>query len=386
MSLFRAAFQRTDAEQRSGELPRAFTAAIWRDEVGISLSSAETIDRALTHPTVWRSVNKISGMVVQMPQRAYIGSRLSDPQPSVLRNPSPGFQRRSAWRRAAVTSMLLKGGVYGLTDEIRPDGSAGRVDLIHPDRVSWTERDGWMIDYKPAPPEWPNGSFWQVPLMVMPGSPKGVNPLEYARRTTYAGVAASEFGGNFFRDGAHPTTVVQPEKDPGPDGAKAIKQTIMAATSGTSREPIVLPQSFQWHQIQINPEDSQFIEMMQFSGGQLAGFFGLDPSHVGLPVEGGTMDYSNRENRQQDVLQDAVMQVVVPLDEGMTDLVPNRQDVRTSPEGLLRADLLTRYQSYEVSARVQQLTGQPILSNDEIRELENREPFAADAYPVEGEQ
>jgi len=271
------------------------------------------------------------------------------PRPTVLESPSPAVHRRSAWKRAAVTSMLLKGGVYGMTDEVRRDGSAGRVDLIHPDRVRWSEREGWTIDNKPAPKQWPEGPFWQVPLMVLPGSPKGLNPLEYARRTTYAGLAASEFGGNFFRDGAHPTSVIQPEKDPGPEGARAVKKLVMDATSGTNREPLVLPQSFKWHQLQINPEDSQFIELMQFSGGQLAGFFGLDPSHVGLPVEGGSMDYSNRENRQQDVLQDAVMQVVVPLDEGLSELLPNGLECRAAPEGLLRADLMTRYQSYEVS-------------------------------------
>ena len=97
------------------------------------------------------------------------------------------------------------------------------------------------------------------------------------------------------------------------------------------------------------------------------------------------MDYSNRENRQQDVLQDAVMQVVVPLDEGLSELLPNGLECRAAPEGLLRADLMTRYQSYEVSARVQQMTGKPILSNDEIRALEHREPFADDEYPMEGE-
>lgn len=387
MSLFRSALRR-DVVERS-TLPmgwQQWVDALTVGDTRVSVGNAATIDTALGHPTVWRAVNKIAGMVVQMPQRAYSGTRLAPVQPRVLTDPSFGFQRRSAWRRAAVTSMLLKGGAYGLTDEVRRDGSAGRVDLIHPDRVSWTERDGWMIDNKPAPPEWPNGNFWQVPLMVLPGSPKGVNPLEYARRTTYAGMAASEFGGNFFRDGAHPTVVVQPDKDPGPEGARALKKAVVASTSGTDREPLVLPQSVQWKQIQINPEDSQFIELMQFTGGQVAGFFGLDPSHVGLPVEGGSMDYSNRENRQQDVLQDAVMQVVIPLDEAMTDLLPNSMTAITSPEGLLRADLLTRYQSYEISARVQRDTGLPIITNDEIRALENREPLNPADYLMDGEQ
>lgn len=378
MSLVRRLRGGQDEERGATALPSIASFDDFARIIGggrVSVAGAQTINTALAHPTVWRSVNKIAGMVIQMPTHSRIGTRIVEPQPPVLVDPSPGFQRRSAWRRAAVTSMLLKGGAYGLTDESDSRGAASRVDLIHPDRVEWNEAKGWTIDGKPAPPEWPHGNFWQVPLMVLPGSPKGINPLEYARRTTYAGMAASEFGGNFFRDGAHPTTIIQPEKDPGLEATAALKSRVKSAVSGTDRDPIVLPQSVKWHQIQINPDDSQFIELMQFSGGQLAGFFGLDPSHVGLPVEGGSMDYSNRENRQQDVLQDAVMQVVIPLDEAVTELIPTGQEARTAPEGLLRADLLTRYQSYEISARVEQATGRPIITSDEIRKLENREPL-----------
>lgn len=342
-------------------------------ETSISVSSAGQIDTALRHPTVWRSVNKIAGMVAQMPFHAYNGAKMAGNQPAIVRNPS-AVHRPSAWKRAAVTSMLLKGGAYGLTTR-SARGGAETCELIHPDRVSWTPENGWMIDNEPAPAEWPLGSFWQVPYMVLPGSPKGVGAIEYARRTTYAGMAAAEFGGNFFRDGAHPTSVITAESNPGPEGAQVIKDKVNAAVSGTNRDALVLPAGLSFEQIQINPEDSQFIDLMGFSGGQVAGFFGLMPQDVGLPIEGTGLDYSNRENRQQDRLQDAIMPVVIPLEEAVTELAPNGQTVKASPEGLLRSDLLTRYQSYEISARVEQATGKPILTNEEIRGLENREPI-----------
>ena len=375
MSLLRRATH--PSEERAIPTPTTLAqiALDLRNSGSVSEWSAGQIDTALRHPTVWRSVNKVANMYVQMPLHSRIGNRIVEPQPPMVTRPSVTY-RPSAWKRTAATSMLLKGGAYGLTSEPGPRGQAEWCELIHPDRVTWSESQGWMIDNKPAPPEWPLGNFWQVPLMTLPGSPKGVNPIEYARRTTYAGMAAAEFGGNFFRDGAHPTTIIAPESDPGEKGAEALKERIRNAVSGTDRDPIIVPQSVKWHQIQINPDDSQFIELMQFSGGQLAGFFGLDPSHVGLPVEGGSMDYSNRENRQQDILQDAVMQVVIPLDEAITELVPNGQTVKASPEGLLRADLAARYASYEVAARIKQATGQTLLDvNTEMRPLENREPL-----------
>lgn len=339
----------------------------------VSLTSAGTIDGALAVPAVYRSVNKVAGIVAQMPWESRRGRQVVDPRPALLRSPSPGILRPSAWKRTAATSMLLGGGVSALVDDVRPT----RVDLLHPDLVDWDERRGWTVNGEQID-EWPLGPLWHVPLMTLPGSPKGVNPLEYARRTTFPALAAKEFGGNFFRDGAHPTTVIAPESDPGEVGAKRLKKKITDAVSGTNREPIVVPQSVKWHQIQINPEDSQFIELMKFTGGELAGFFGLKPEDIGLPVEGSSVQYSNRENRQQDVLQDAVMPVLVPLEEALTELLQQSQTVKFNTAGVLRADLKARYESYAIAARIKQSTGETFLGVDEMRELEDRGPYEGD--------
>lgn len=277
--------------------------------------------------------------------------------------------------------MLLGGGVYGLVVE-QPRGLA--INLIDPARVDWTKVDGWLLDGKPID-EWPVGPLWQVPYQTLAGSPKGINPLEYARRTTYAGMAAAEFGSNFFRDGGHPTAVLAMESDPGPEAARELKQRVMESTQGTNRAPLVIPRSVTWTPLQINPDDSQFIELMKFSGAELAGFFGLMPEHVGLPVEGSSVQYSNRENRQQDLLQDAIMPVLLPLEEGLSDLVPNDQRVKFNVAGLLRGDLNSRYNSYEAAARIEQMVGEPLLTVNEMRELEDREPHSDDAdSAVEG--
>lgn len=359
-------------------LPYSFSEWI-RARLGGSSATVESssdIDVALGHPVVYRSVSKIAGIVAQLPWDARIGRAEVMPKSPLLLAPAPGVLRLSAWKRAATTSMLLSGGAYGLVTE---SDRRRRIDLLDPRRVDWTKADGWTLDNNPVE-EWPAGPLWQVPYATIAGSPKGLNPLEYARRTTFAGLAAAEFGSNFFRDGGHPTAIVAPESDPGEEGARALKQRVMEATSGTNREPIILPQSVKWTQMQINPDDSQFIELMRFSGAELAGFFGLMPEHVGLPSDSG-LQYSNRENRQQDLLQDAIMPVVLPLEEALTELLPDGQVVKFNVDGLLRADLKGRYDSYKIAADIEAATGEPLLTVDEMRDFENldkRPPQADD--------
>lgn len=377
MSILRRLRADEPAEERAVVLPAgisSFQDWIGYQAAGVSVQSAGNLTTALKHPTVFRSISKIAGIVAQMPLESRRGTTLVEPKPQLIANPSPGTLRPSAWKRTAAVSMLSHGAAAGLVND-RP---ASRLDLIDPGRVS--ERDGDFLLDDEVIDLWPVGPLWYVPLMTLPGSRIGVNPIEYARRTTYAGLAAQEFGGNFFRDGAHPTTIVQPEKDPGQDGAELLKAKVMSARSGNNREPLVLPQSVKWHQIQISPDDSQFIELMGFTSAQLAGFFGLQPEHVGAPIEGGGMQYSNRENRQQDLLQDAVMPVLLPLEEAMSELLPNGQTAKFNVGGILRADLKARYESYEIAARVGQMTGRPLLTHEEMRELENRDPV-----PPEGD-
>lgn len=369
MSILRRLITPTGTETRysTGQI----IAALSRQGHGsVSIGAAGTVDTALTHPTVYRSVNKIAGIVANLPLDVYRNRDELDPPP-LITNPSPGYMRPSAWKRAAVSSMLLQGGAYARVRDITDRGVPTALDLIDPTLVVYDQqRGGWLVDNNPVD-EFPVGWLWQVPFMTLPGSPQGVNPLEYARRTTYAGLAASEFGGNFFADGAHPSSILKSSNtNLDPDAAKALKQRLTEVFSGNSREPLILPGDTEFHQIQIKPDDSQFIELMGFTGGQVAGFFGLMPEHVGLAVEGGaSVQYSNRENRQADLLQDAVMPILKPVEEALSELLPGSQRVQWNVDAVLRADTKTRYEAHTLG-----LAG-GWLTLEEVREIEDRPPL-----------
>lgn len=373
MSILRRVLDRPpDAEARYST--SQIVAMLSRQSTGsVSVGAAGTVDTALTHPTVYRSVNKIAGIVANLPLDVY-RDRTELAPPPLIANPSPGYMRPSTWKRAVASSMLLQGGAYARVRDITDRGVPTALDLIDPGRVTHDPtRGGWLVDHEPVD-EFPTGWLWHVPLMTLPGSPQGVNPLEYARRTLYPGLAAAEFGGNFFRDGAHPSSILKSSNtNLDADAAKALKQRLTEVFAGNSREPLILPGDTEFHQIQIKPDDSQFIELMGFSGGQVAGFFGLMPEHVGLAVEGGTsIQYSNRENRQADLLQDAVMPVLKPVEEALTELLPGTQRAQWNVDAVLRADTKTRYEAHTLG-----LDG-GWLTLDEIREMEDRPPLPAD--------
>lgn len=320
---------------------------------------------------------KNAATLASFPVHTYRGREVVT-DPTIVAAPAPGEFEQASWVFAAALSMYLRGGASGM---VGPDAEAARgrprsCYLLHPDRVDWSSTKGWTVDGQPVDP-WPNGPFWHVPLYVLPGSPMGLNPLQFARRSLFPGLAAQEFGANFFRDGAHPSTIIAPEKDPGPDGAKALKARYMESVHGTNREPIVVPQSVKVHQMQVNPEDSQFIETMRLTDEQVCRYMGTPPEEVGISPGGSSLTYANREQRKQDYLQE-LLYPKRQLEAGWSSLIPRPQVVKLNPDGLLQADLLTRYQSYEIASRIN-ATGDTFLSIDEMRDLENRAPLPKEA-------
>lgn len=381
MSLFaRGAIVPARSEARS--MSWSQWASIVAGGSAVSESSAGSIQTALRASVVYRCVTLVSGTIATFPIHAKRGRLTLDPGPPIIGRPSLSV-RRSVWVEQAVASMMLRGGAYGLVDDagMGRTGFPSQVDLIHPDRVGWNDRDGWLLDGKPVE-EYPLGPLWQVPLHVIAGSPKGLNPLEYARKTVFAKLVAQEFGSNFFADGGHPSALLAPEKDPGVEGAKALKAAFVAATAGSSREPVVLPQSVTYTPLQINPEDSQFIDAMRFSDEDLARFFGVSSAMADIVVSGTSLTYSNITDRREDFKQFTLLLPMYRLEEGMGELVHDQIDVKFNPAGLLRGSITERYATYKTAAEINQMTGDTFMSVDEMRDFEDWEPLPEGAAPT----
>ena len=73
--------------------------------------------------------------------------------------------------------------------------------------------------------------------------------------------------------------------------------------------------------------------------------------------------------RQQQLLTDTINLYVTSWNEALTDALPRPQYARLNTGALLRSDLMTRYQSYDVAARI------GLLTLDEMRQLEDLPPL-----------
>lgn len=361
------------------------------DRLGAASATYVTPESALQADGVWAAQTLVSSLGSFIPlneirERGEVRERLQ--LSSVFADPDPDPSIDAlAFRSQILQSLASRGNAYAT---VLVDGSMRPVGMvsIHPESVVWKFDAGVWRTFVDGIERrrWPLGDLWHVPINLQAGSPIGMDPINYHRGTLAPSLAARKFGARFFDAGGLPIGFVELDgtvNDPGEGGAKELKQKIVTALDG-SREPIVLPSGIRFREVQVNAEESQFLETQRFGVEQAARiYFGGFPEMIGGSPSGGSQTYANLEQRiQAFATLSLIPRYLAPLEQALSRLIPSGRKVVHNVNALSRGDLAARYQSYLASAQVQQMTGMPILTNDEIRALEDRPPLDRADFPA----
>jgi len=381
VSIFRRTRRVTRDETRSKFDP--LTVQAYAAMLGIgSRLGVSSIDEALREAATWACVLiKAKGMAsTPVDVVRYDGERrIPMPLPEVIARPS-AMMRRRPWTFAAAASMFTDGNVWGMVTATDASLRPRMIELVAPEQVI----DRRVVDNVPQAridgevhQLYPWGDLWHVAgEFVLPGTPFGLSPVGYGSRVTATALAAEEFGGQWFVDGAHPTAVIIPEADPGPDGAAKLKAEIMASTRG-NREPIVLSRA-ELKQLQSTPSDSRLIELMEFEVLQTCRRHGVPPSMVYATVTGQNVTYSNVTQADLNFLKHTLSYPFDLLEEALTELLPGGRVVRYRRDAVLRGDPETRWRVYETRLRNR------TISVNEVRALEDEPPYTGPEFDEPG--
>ena len=333
-------------------------------------------DTAMRLSAVWACIRLISGVGSTLPldvfrgsgtDRVEVGSSLFDaPFPDVT---------LPMWLHQMWVSLLTDGNAYALVSSTGGNGWPTSLELLDPGRVSWTPSgDSWRVRVDGRPVErFPTGRLWSVSLFTRPGVPFGMSPIDHARYTIGAGLAAERFGGQFFTKGGTPNALLYAESELTAEQAGAAKAAFVRATSGT-REPAVLGAGWRYERVQLSPDEAQFLDAQRFTVEQIARIYGVPPEMIGGASSGSSVTYANREQRAADWLTFGLMPYLVPIEAALSTLIPRPQRVKFNVDAVLRSDLKTRYESYEIASRIGDISGTPLLSVNEMRDLEDLTP------------
>ncbi len=347
-------------------------------------SSVEVNDQtALSCMAVYAAVRLLSETIGSLPghvMRETDGGKqkaLSHPLYSIIHDQANPEQTAMEWRETAMGHLLLRGNHFS---EKQYDNSGRLLALwpIHPDRVQVRRlAANAPLSYLIAIPGGGTVTLGPEQILHLRGMGSngitGYSPIAIARQAIGLAVAAQEYGARLFKNDTRPGGVLEHPGKLSDPAYTRLRRSIEEQHQGLSNahRMMILEEGMKWSQIGINPDDAQFLESRKFSVTETARLFNIPP-HFLRDLERAT--FSNIEQQGIEFVVYTLRPWLVRFEQRMNIELLSPQDrithfVRFNVDGLLRGDIKTRFESYQLAKQ------NGWLNADEIRELEDMNPI-----------
>ena len=339
-------------------------------------------------PAVSRALGLIADSIASMPWAVYRGRERLE-EPPWLRDPQNAQQDRRlmsslmadpmpvvAFRSQMLASLVMHGEAFVYAPR-RDDGGypLPPVFLLNPLDVSTVSEDGrpsgrFKVGQTELRPDWLLHVLGRAPYTVE-GRGQGVlsRHLDTISMAAAVRAAVTSAYGSGVPNGY--LKVNQPGLTQ--DQATALKGGWMAAHGG-ARGIAVLNATTEFHPISWSLSDLSAVEMGAFTDRDIAHAFGMSAHY--LDVVGDSATYANVQDRAIDFRTFTLLPWARLVESAMETWLPVGQSVKVRLEGLERANITTRDDSY-----VKRL-GAGIMTVDEVRETEDMEPLPESAQPA----
>ena len=200
----------------------------------------------------------------------------------------------------------------------------------------------------------------------------GKSVIEAARESIGLGLAADQFGGSFFGNGANVSAILT---HPGKLSDEAYKRLMVSwerRYSGldNSHKTAILEEGMSLQKVSISPSESQFLETRKFGVEDIARFFRIPLAYLGSLENSSTR--ANIEEQGIQFQRNTILPWVKRWEaEFNRKLFPGDDAyyIRMNMDGLLRGDISSRYSSYATARQW------GWLSVNDIRRHENLDPI-----------
>jgi HK97 family phage portal protein len=337
-----------------------------------------TLGETALQSVAFRSgVDLIASIVSELPLEVYSGegsSRKKRPTPGYLEDPAGDGYGREDWFYQWIVSWMLRGNSFaGIVDK-GPTGMIRQADIFHPDTISVSQIDGgteWRVSGQPIA----DGRMYHKRVNPVPGTLMGLSAVQAHADSIGLSLATTRFGRTWFQDGGHPGGILTNDQADLSDDklVTKAKDRFMAALFGT-REPIVLGKGWKYEQIQVAPEESQFLQTVGWSEAQCARILGPGVAEVlGYPTDN-SMTYSTVVDRDISLLKYSVGKWVKRIERMISGTsatpgwLPRPQYACLDKDAFLETSAMQRW------ALNAQKLGTGAYTINEVRETENDPP------------
>lgn len=325
-----------------------------------------TESNALEVTAVLACVSLLADSVASLPLRAirYVDDRTERlPLPKWLNN--SGTVTQYELLHMIVTSLALHGNAYIFVD--REQASSGPVSLLplHPTSVQTmivNRERTYTVAGVPVSTDNMLHLRWWTP----PQSAVGLSPIEMQKTTIGLALAMERHLGQFYAEGATPSSVLEVDGDMTSEQAKVLQAT-WETQNRRRRRPAVLTNGMKWKPITTSAADMEMNETRAEQIAQIARIFRVPAYMIG--ARGDSQTYQNNESAGMHFVTYTLLPWLRRIETGLSSLMAQPRELMFDTSGFLRADTINRYRAHQVGI----MSG--FITPNEARAVEGLEPY-----------
>ena len=334
-------------------------------------------NNALSIAAVHSAVSLIADTISTLPVDAFIrldgNRRPFRPKPSWVSQPDVNFAGHSVFYNQLLVSLLIDGNCFVRVYSNRK-GEVVNLVVLNPMDVEITRNGQGRLVFTVQGEEKPLTSedILYVPDLLRPGTIRGVSRVVGLRENLGLSKALEAYAANFFGSGTTLAGVIEYPGALTQEQAESLRGSFDNAHKGwrKSGRTGILSGGASFKQTQADPEKSQALEARRMAVEDVARIWRI-PSHMlNLP---GTNTFASVEQNALQFSNFTLRPYIAKLESIMSSLMsryPGGETafVKFNMNGLLRADIQTRYSAYSTGIQ------SGFLAINDIRRLEDMSP------------
>lgn len=356
-----------------------------RTSSGVTVSKKNIIGDS----AVWAALRILSNAVASLPWEVFEDNgttrqRLKTHPVDYLINKEPNQLCTSySFRQAMVWKTYLNGEAYILIHRNKSTAQPYKLELLENSQVDFFE-DPELGYYYIIKGTGVNGTIptYQavnindmVHLKAMSQNGiSGIDIINAHRENLGVNIAATQYGANFFGNGAHVSSVLETDDELDKEQAERLRAQWSAKYGGINNtgKTAVLEHGLKYKKVGLNPSEAMLVDIRKFQIEEVARIFGI-PAHMLSSMDKAT--FNNIEVMSLDFVKNTLRPLCVMIEQEFNrKLFTEREKrqgnvyTRFNLDSLMRGATKDRFDAYAIAIQ------NKIMSSNEIRGLENLNP------------
>lgn len=328
-------------------------------------------DKAMMSSAVWACLRLRADLISALPVkvvRTVNGIDMGVPTPPILTQPGGERVDINEWLYSSQLDLDRCGNAFGEIVATDGTGLPKQIELQDMSTVVVKQLKGGGVQYIYGGKVIPLERVWHEKQYTMAGSPVGLSPTMYAAMTLSINLGATQFGWDWFQNGATPSgTLKNTAKKLTSAEARGIKARFM--DSVRHRQPFVHGSDWEYKMISVPANESQFLETIKASAIDISRFYNVPSDLIDVEVQIKTMVYANISQRNLQLLITSLHPAISRRERALSKLLAAPRSVKLDTSEFLRMDPAAQ------AAMLGLGVAQRLWTPDEAREVVGRQPF-----------